>query len=78
MRAPVAKMKPGDLSSVIETAEGYHLLRLDARVPARKVPLDQARQGIYESLYNSRAREALDAAAKELRATAKVEMLVPL
>jgi len=76
MRAPLAKLKPGELSNVIETAEGYHLLRLDARVPARKVPLEHARRGIHDSLYSSRAREAIEAAAQELRATAKVEMLV--
>ena len=49
-----------------------------ARVPAVKVPLVEARQGIHDSLYNSRAREALEAAGKELRAAAKVEMLVTL
>ncbi len=47
-------------------------------MPAVKVPLVEARQGIYDSLYNSRAREALEAAGKELRAAAKVEMLVTL
>jgi parvulin-like peptidyl-prolyl isomerase len=78
MRAPAAKLKPGQLSPVIETAEGYHLLKLDERVPAVKVPLGEARQGIYDSLYDSRAREALEAAGKELRAAAKVEMLVTL
>jgi parvulin-like peptidyl-prolyl isomerase len=78
MRAPAAKLKAGQISPVIETAEGYHLLKLDERVPAVKVPLVEARQGIYDSLYNSRAREALEAAGKELRAAAKVEMLVTL
>jgi hypothetical protein len=42
------------------------------------VPLPEARQGIYDSLYNSRAREALEAAGKELRAAAKIQMLVTL
>lgn len=78
MRAPAAKLKPGQLSPVIETAEGYHLLKLEERVPAVKVPLAEARQGIYDSLYNSRAREALEAAGKELREAAKIQMLVTL
>lgn len=78
MRSPVAKLKPGQVSPVIETADGYHLLKLDERVPAVKVPLGEARQGIYDSLHDSRAREALEAAGKELRAAAKVEMLVTL
>jgi parvulin-like peptidyl-prolyl isomerase len=78
MRAPAATLKPGQLSPVIETAEGFHLLKLEARVPAVKVPLVEARQGIYDSLYNSRAREALEAAGKDLRAAAKIQMLVTL
>lgn len=78
LRAPAAKLAPGQLSPVIETPDGYHLFRLDARVPAIKVPLAEARQGIYDYLYGSRAREALDAAGAELRKAAKVEILVPL
>lgn len=78
MRSPAATLNPGQLSPVIETVEGYHLLKLEARVPAVKVPLVEARQGIQESLFNSRAREALEAAGKELRAAAKIEMLVAL
>jgi parvulin-like peptidyl-prolyl isomerase len=78
MRSPVAKLKPGQVSPVIETAAGYHLLKLDERVPAVKVPLEEARQGIHDSLYATRAREAIEAAGKELRAAAKVEMLVNL
>ena len=78
MRAPVAKLKPGGLSPVIETTEGYFLLKLDARTPAFKVPLAEVRQSIQGHLYSTRGREALEAAGKELRATAKVEMLVPL
>lgn len=78
MQATVAKLKPGEVSRVIETPAGYHLLKLDARVPGHKVPLVEARQGIYDSLYNSRSQEALAAVGKELRAAAKIEMLVPL
>jgi len=74
----LAKLKPGRVSPVIETSAGYHLLKLEERVPAVKVPLAEARQGIHDDLYSSRAREAIEAAGKELRAAAKVEMLVTL
>jgi parvulin-like peptidyl-prolyl isomerase len=78
MRSPVAKLKPGGISPVIETAGGLHLLKLDARIPATQVSLAQATPSIREHLQSTRGREALDAAAKELRAAAKVEVLVPL
>ncbi len=76
MRAPVAKLKPGQLSPVIETPAGYHLLKLEARMPAVKIPFEEARQGIHDNLFNVRAREAIEAAGAELRRQAKVEMLV--
>lgn len=78
MRGPVAKLKPGAMSPVIEAPDGYHLLKLDARIPAAKVPLEEARQGIYDHLASERGRGALDAATAELRAAAKVEILIPL
>jgi len=78
MRGPVAKLRPGAISPVIETTAGFHLLKLDARIPAAKVPLEEARQGIHDHLQASRGREALDTAAKELRAAANVEILMPL
>jgi parvulin-like peptidyl-prolyl isomerase len=78
MRGPVAKLKPGAISPVIETPDGYHLLKLDARIPATKVPLEEARQGIHDHLASERGRSALDAATAELRAAAKVEILIPL
>lgn len=78
MQPHVAKMKPGQLSPVIETSAGFHLLRLDKREPAKSVPLEEARQGIYDHLARERGRKAIDDAASALRAQAKVELLVPL
>jgi len=78
MRAPLAKLKPGGLSPVIETAQGYHLLKLEARLPASRVPLAEARTAIRDQLQKTRGSDALDQATAELRAAAKIEMLVPL
>ena len=78
MRAPLAKLKPGELSPVIETTQGYHLLKLEARLPASRVPLAQARPAIRDQLQKTRGAEALDQATAELRAAAKIELLVPL
>jgi parvulin-like peptidyl-prolyl isomerase len=78
MRAPVTRLKPGGMSPVIETAAGFHLLKLDKRIPATAVTLAEAEPGIREHLQSTRGRDALDLAAKELRAAAKVELLVPL
>lgn len=78
MRAPLAKLKPGELSPVIETAKGYHLLKLEARLPASRVPLAEARTAIRDQLQKTRGADALDQATAELRAAAKIEMLVPL
>ena len=78
MRAPLAALTPGEISPVIETAQGYHLLKLEARVPASRVPLTQARAAIRDQLQKTRGAEALAQATAELRDAAKIEILMPL
>jgi len=71
-------MKPGELSAVLETQAGFHLLRLDERLPAVTVPLAQASDQIRQYLTQQRGREVLDREVAALRAQNKVEILLPL
>jgi len=78
MRGAVEGLAPGGLSPVVETESAYYVVRLDARMPAGSVPLEQARAGIREQLAEARGREAIERKVSELRNAASVEMLVPL
>ena len=71
-------LKPGETSPIIETANGVHLLRVDERIPALTVPLQEARAKIRDYLIAARGREVLDREVAALRERSKVELLIPL
>jgi parvulin-like peptidyl-prolyl isomerase len=71
-------LEPGQLSAVFETADGLHLLRLEARRPEQPVPFEKAREEITRRLLPERRQEAVQARARALREAGKVEILIPL
>jgi peptidyl-prolyl cis-trans isomerase C len=70
-------LAPGEVSDMVETPFGVHILRLEERRPARLLPLDEVR----EQLRDHVRRERMDAAVKKeidrLRAAAEIVILVP-
>ena len=72
------RLHPGETSEVIETAAGFHLLRLDERLPGTAITLEQARERIRRHLAEQRGREVLDGEVAALRSRSTVEILVPL
>jgi peptidyl-prolyl cis-trans isomerase C len=70
-------LAPGEVSGMVETPFGVHILRLEQRRAARLLPLDEVR----EKLRDHVRRERMDAAVKEevarLRAAAEIKILVP-
>ena len=71
-------LKRGQISDVVETSAGFHVIQLEERVPAASVPLKDARQRITEYLRGSRGKEAVDREVEALRALGNVEILTPL
>lgn len=58
-------LKPGELSQVIATDVGFHILRVDEAQPGRTLPLAEVRDRILTRLRADRARDlALDRAEK--------------
>ena len=70
-------LAPGAVSGVIETAAGFHIVKLEERLPARSVPLEAARDGIRAHLLRTRGQEAITAEIEHLRARAQVQWLTP-
>ncbi len=66
------KMKVGEISDVVETPFGYHIIKVTGRKDAESIPLEKVRDLILEEV----RRQKLDAVRKEhlaeLRAKAKI------
>lgn len=48
--AAYALINPGDISEVVQTKFGYHVIRLNSRVPARKKSFDEVKAALIKDL----------------------------
>ncbi len=64
--------KPGDLSGVVESKFGFHILKLDARKPAGTKPFDEVRDELVKEVRSNLQQEARSAEAEKLQQGAKV------
>lgn len=63
----------GELSPVVETERGYHIIRLHEKVPPRTERFDEVREKIALYLKGEMTRQAVAAFVEELRKNAKIE-----
>jgi len=70
--------KPGDLSDLVETRYGFHIIRLTDRRAAQTRTFDQVKQQIRNRLYREKRTKMFDDWVKSLKAKAKIEISEPL
>jgi len=69
-------LKAGEISDVVETQFGYHIIKLTEKKPSEKVEFSEARPRIEDYLKNQKIGVAVNDYLTETRKTAKIEMLL--
>jgi len=72
-----AALQPGELSAPIETEAGWHLIKLEGRIPASAQALAAVAEGIRQQLLQQRGRQVLAREVAALRERSSVELLQP-
>jgi parvulin-like peptidyl-prolyl isomerase len=71
-------LQPGEISDLVETPFGVHILKLEERQEARLLPLEEIREQLRDHVRNERAEAAVEAEIVRLRDAAEIEILIPL
>jgi len=71
-------LQVGEVSDVVETQFGYHVIKVEERRNEGTQPFTEAAPGIQRHLYGQRLQEAVDCYADSLRAQLEIETKLPL
>jgi len=70
----IFKLKPGEISSVFRSTEGYHIFMMEEWVPRHAQKFHEVQDIIFEKMVANKERVALDQYVEQLLRTASVEV----
>ena len=69
-------LKPGEVSDVVTTQFGYHIIKVAERREPQTVPYEQVKPQIVEFLSGQNKRDHVNAFIEQAKKRAKIEVLV--
>ncbi len=66
----------GDISDIVETQFGFHIITVTAKKPAQVLPLDEVRDDIKTQIEDEKMQEALSIYQDELKSKADIKILM--
>ena len=68
-------LKPGEVSNVVETEMGFHLIKVHEKKPEKVVPFKEVEEKIRQHLENQKLKQKVDEYLNEVKKTAKIERI---
>jgi len=72
------KLKVGEISDVLETPAGFHVLKVLEKKPGGEASLEEARAQVESLLRQQKEREALASLVAKLKTEARIEFVTPV
>jgi len=70
-------LKPGEMSDIVETPLGYHLIKAGDRQPEKTIPFESLKDQLKLLLKQEKGKEEANQYIGKIRDTAKVEIFLP-
>jgi peptidyl-prolyl cis-trans isomerase C len=71
-------LQPGEISDIVATPYGLHIMRLEERREARLLPLEEIREQLRDHIREEKMEAAVEAEKERLLQAADIEVLIPL